>query len=231
MTTTEPAAGPESLGAVLPTTWKYSNNTAVAAPGDGALRVNNAKWDSATTLCISARGQDGVLYDTQLAGIRKGIRIQFRNGQVTQGVFETTGPPVAQTGWYSVPVHWVSGAAPPDKTLLTPVLVNPTWWTLTAAGDIAEWDVSAMYEVEVWIGGTFTSATVAWEVRRDGFDWTPVPVTSNRHPSTNYMGAAPLTAGTVIVGTVRAVVGAHRARVRLISIEGGTLNADLASRP
>jgi hypothetical protein len=231
MTTTEPTAAPEALGNTLPTTWRYSNNTAVAAPGDGAFRANASVWASATTLCLSERGQDGTLYSVQLAAIRKGIRIQLRNSQVTQGVFETTGPPVAQTGWYSVPVYWISGAAPPDKTLLTPVLVNPTWWTLTAAGDVAEWDVSAASEVEVWIGGTFTSATVAWEVRRDGFDWTSVPVTSNRYPSTIYMGEASLTAGTVIVGTMRSVVGAHRARLRLLSIEGGTLNADLASRP
>jgi hypothetical protein len=233
MTAIAPRTGASPLS--IPTTarWKYSTTITKADPGVGNLRANNASWASATEVFVSATDSLGDNYKVELANILTGTTVMLMAGENTQGTFEAIGPsePQASGAWFVVPVKYVEGKAPKNGTSLGVVAQQQTWWSLSAAGDVAEWDITDAGKVEVWIGGSFVSAVVLVEMRRLGFGWTTVRIRTNRSPQIIYSGEVVLPEGTVAVGASEDLVGAHRLRMTLKSIVSGSLNCDIAFSP
>lgn len=211
--------------------WKYSTTITKADPGPGFFRMNAANWTSATEMYISATDTTGTDYSPALDGVVHDSLFYVIAGSGTVATLQVAGVVSRQTDpWYIIPIKWLGGGAPKNGTPCSFNVIAKTRWSLQVPGDTAEWDITDAFYTEIWVGGEFVGAVIRAEVRKFGFNWTPVPIFSNRSPSVVYSGEVVLPEGTTVVGGSNMVHGANRLRIVLKSIGSGYINVEIASR-
>jgi hypothetical protein len=107
--------------------YTFSTTTTDADPGNGTLRYNNATIASVTQLFIDNVDAAGVtqtawysVWDDSTTTANRGLITVIGNvaGSTVVNIFRITGAATAATGYYKIPVAYVSGALPANATAL-----------------------------------------------------------------------------------------------------------------
>ena len=105
----------------LQSTWRFSTNTAATDPGNKTLKYDDAVPADVTELYINdttnENGDASTILGLLVAGNR--IYIQQQDDASRATLYELTGPPVDNTGWWTIPVLVVSSLSLPQNNKTT----------------------------------------------------------------------------------------------------------------
>jgi hypothetical protein len=98
--------GGGSGGGTLTTRYRFSTTTAMADPGTGRFRYNNATQSLVTQIAVSDTDRDGVDMSNILSIISSGDRLYIQEGAdaANWGVYDVNGAPTDNTTWWQIPV-------------------------------------------------------------------------------------------------------------------------------
>ncbi len=132
---------------LLTTEYRYDSSTSAVDPGDGDLRLNNSTWAATTELYIDTNTGFGTDASLVLAYLGAGdlLLIQDKDSSADHVRYRLTGSPVDNTGWWTIPVEFVSstGTLWANNTKLTVMVQH--------AGDAASLDHNLLDNLQ---GGT-----------------------------------------------------------------------------
>lgn len=102
--------------------WAFSNITSVADPGAGTLRFNNAVVASVTSILFDMLDADGINQSNWITAFGNPDHtprgyLQLRTGSNVL-TFEVSADPTNLSGYYQVPVTYISGALPSNGSSL-----------------------------------------------------------------------------------------------------------------
>jgi hypothetical protein len=102
--------------------WNYSDNTVMANPSNGNLRVNTTTFPAATQMAVSTISVNNVDRSYLLKSLRVGdqILVQDKTHSDNWARYEITSTPVNNTSWFQMGVSYVtgSGTTPASNTNL-----------------------------------------------------------------------------------------------------------------
>lgn len=140
-------------GGKLTSRFTFDTTTTSGDPGSGEVRFNNATLASVTNIYVSATTESDIDMDNVFGMLVAGNRIYWQNGTGFSdvAVFQVSGAPTDNTGWWTIPVTVVdsNGSVPGGAVAEQMFAID---WNVdtsggsgpagTTAGAIQTWDTS-----------------------------------------------------------------------------------------